>query len=406
MTTTNYYQINDEEQNNNIAFEPIIKKNKQNPFNDYILRNIMILSTAIGMGLLLFSIKLSSYQYKTTNMNTITNTNTTITNTTITNTTITNTTNTNTNTKYSILDNETIIILFNEFKSNYNKTYNSTYEEELRYNNFRNFLYVIDERNSNDSYAIHGITKFADLSTEEFKNIFLGYKYTNNINNNATIVYASNYEGNDTIVNWANIYTTPVKDQGYCGSCWAFSATEQIESDAIRLGLLTTEDLLSPEQIIQCDNVDDGCNGGNTETAFDYIISAGGIESDIQYPYTSYYDVTGNCKTTGDYEVTIDEYYSLADEESMMSHIFSTGPISICLDASNWSSYVSGIITNCGMDVDHCVQAVGLNMDQGYWIIRNSWGNEWGNEGYIWLEAGTNMCNIEYDPKYVNAVKV
>jgi hypothetical protein len=104
------------------------------------------------------------------------------------------------------------------------------------------------------------------------------------------------------------------------------------------------------------------------------------------------------------YAVNIDEYYLITDEESMISHIFSTGPISICVDASTWSSYVSGIITTCGMEVDHCVQVVGLSKDEGYWIVRNSWGTEWGIDGYIWLEAGINMCNIAYDPKYVNAV--
>jgi C1A family cysteine protease len=373
MIKNNYYQINTEEKT--IEFEPFTRKTNKYPFSYNTLRNTMIISLTIGIGLLMYTATITSPV---------------------------NTINLNTYTKYSLLDNDTISVLFDEFKTTYNKSYETDYEETIRYDNFRKFLYMVDERNNNDSYAIHGITKFADLTNDEFKNTFLGYKTTTY--NNAKIVYTHSYDGNETYVNWADIYTTPVKDQGYCGSCWAFSATEQIESDAIRLGLLTRDDILSPEQIVQCDTVDDGCNGGNTATAFNYIISAGGIESDTQYPYTSYYDVTGDCKTTSNYEVTIDEYYLITDEVSMMSHIFTTGPISICLDASTWSSYVSGIITNCGMEVDHCVQAVGLNTDEGYWIVRNSWGTEWGNEGFIWLEAGTNMCNIAYDPKFVNAV--
>jgi C1A family cysteine protease len=338
------------------------------------------MSLSIGLGLLLYTATITSSPVTTINLNTYT--------------------------RYSLLDNDTITTLFHEFKTKYNKSYETNYEETIRYDNFRNFLYTVDERNDNDSYAYHGITKFADLTTDEFKNSFLGYK--NTTNNNAKIVYTPYYEGNETYVNWANIYTTSIKDQGYCGSCWAFSAVEQIESDAIRLGLLTADDELSIEQIVQCDDYDKGCNGGNTATAFEYVMSAGGIEYENQYPYTSYYDVTGDCKNTDDenYAVNIDEYYLITDEESMISHIFSTGPISICVDASTWSSYVSGIITNCGMEVDHCVQVVGLNMYEGYWIVRNSWGTEWGIDGYIWLEAGVNMCNIEYDPKYVNAVVV
>jgi len=308
--------------------------------------------------------------------------------------------------KYSELDNTSIIQLFEEFKVKYNKTYQSVDEESIRYIYFRNFLQVIDDRNGNDTLAVHGITKFADLSTDEFKKVSLGYKPLITTNN-AKPVYLDSYDGNETYINWADVYTTAVKDQGYCGSCWAFSATEQIESDAIRMGLLTTSDALSPEQIVQCDTMDDGCDGGNTETAFEYVKMAGGIESDEAYPYTSYYDVTGSCTSNSDdFLVTVDEYYSLADENAMITHIFSTGPISICLDASSWSSYVSGIITTCGMEVDHCVQAVGINMDEGYWIVRNSWGTEWGNEGYIWLEVGSNMCNIAYDPKYLEVSRV
>jgi cathepsin F len=377
MTQNAYYQIPNEE-NAQINFEPIIEKKKKYPLSFPVLRNITIASLSIGVGLLLYSATF------TTEITTI---------------------NLDTYTKYSSLDNDSVVELFNDFKIRYNKSYNDTEEESMRYGYFREFLYRADERNDNDSYAVHGITKFADLSNEEFKSTFLGYLPTTN--SNAKIDYTPSYEGNETYVNWAGIYTTDVKDQGYCGSCWAFSATEQIESDAIRLGLLGIDDSLSPEQIVQCDTVDLGCNGGNTGTAFEYVITAGGMELDNEYPYSSYYDVTGTCKSTrNNYVVSIDEYYLITDETSMMSHIFSTGPISICLDASTWSTYVSGVITNCGTEVDHCVQAVGLNLDEGYWIVRNSWGTEWGNDGYIWIEAGSNVCNIAYDPKYVNAVVV
>jgi cathepsin F len=366
-------------------FEPIVKRKKNDtPFSYNILRNMAIVTGCIGVALLVYSSTFTSSVHETTSLDA-----------------------TNTRIKYSTLDNDTITQMFDEFKTTYNKSYATIEEAELRYNYFNRFLEVIDERNNNDTYAVHGITKFADLSSDEFKRVSLGYKPNANANANAKIAHINNYEGGETYVNWVDVYTTEVKDQGYCGSCWAFSATEQIESDAIRLGLLTVTDTLSPEQIVQCDSVDDGCDGGNTETAFEYVRTAGGIESNSQYPYTSYYDVTGTCDANStNFIVTVDEYYSLTDEDAMMSHIFSTGPISICLDASTWSSYVSGIITSCGLEVDHCVQAVGLNKEEGYWIVRNSWGTEWGNEGYIWLESGSNMCNIAYDPKYVSVTNV
>ena len=375
-----YYQQNDKTVVNFVPFSKDVTPKKSTYFS--IFRNIFVVSCCIVGALFTYTMTFSS-PVETLSLEI-----------------------TDQRIKYSGLDANSILQLFEEFKVTYNKTYTSVDEENLRYIYFRNFLKVIDERNGNDTLAVHGITKFADLSNDEFKKVSLGYKPLTSVTN-AKSIYLDAYDGNKTYINWANIYTTAVKDQGYCGSCWAFSATEQIESDAIRLGLLTTSDTLSPEQIVQCDTMDDGCDGGNTETAFEYVKMAGGIESEDAYPYTSYYDVTGSCTSnSADFLVTVDEYYSLADEDAMITHMFSTGPISICLDASSWSSYVSGIITTCGMDVDHCVQAVGINMDDGYWIVRNSWGTEWGNEGYIWLEVGSNMCNIAYDPKYLQVSSV
>lgn len=375
-----YYQQNDKTVVNFVPFSKAVTPKKSTYFS--IFRNIFVVSCCIVGALFTYTMTFSS-PVETLSLEI-----------------------TDQRIKYSGLDANSILQLFEEFKVTYNKTYTSVDEENLRYIYFRNFLKVIDERNGNDTLAVHGITKFADLSNDEFKKVSLGYKPLTSVTN-AKSIYLDAYDGNKTYINWANIYTTSVKDQGYCGSCWAFSATEQIESDAIRLGLLTTSDTLSPEQIVQCDTMDDGCDGGNTETAFEYVKMAGGIETEDAYPYTSYYDVTGSCTSNStDFLVTVDEYYSLADEDAMITHMFSTGPISICLDASSWSSYVSGIITTCGMDVDHCVQAVGINMDDGYWIVRNSWGTEWGNEGYIWLEVGSNMCNIAYDPKYLQVSTV
>ena len=370
MNTNMYYQQNNNDTNN--SFEPIYRKKAVSPYF-HLVRNMGIVSSFLAVGLFLFNF---------TFFTPIHNTELDI------------------DFKYSTLDDSSIIDLFDNFKKTYNKTYATIEEATLRYNNFRSFLLTVDERNGNDTHALHGVTKFADLSPDEFRTNYLGYKPPTN--SNKMIIELEPYSGNESVINWADIYTTAVKDQGYCGSCWAFSATEQIESDSIRLGLLTTSDTLSTEQIVQCDTVDDGCGGGNTETAFEYVRSAGGIESDSDYPYTSYYDYTGSCSSNSlKYKVTVDEYYSLSGEESMITHIFSSGPISVCLDASSWSSYVSGVITTCGMEVDHCVQAVGVNLDEWYWVVRNSWGTEWGNEGYIWLEAGSNMCNIAYDPTYV-----
>eukprot|EP01038_Epipyxis_sp_PR26KG_P005639 gene5639-7785_t len=328
-------------------------------------------------------------------------------------------------TSYSQFSDDQKQSLFKEFKTKFNKEYASAIEEQQKYENFKTFLALIDERNDkellNKGSAVHGITKFADLSHTEFKNHYLGYKPKSTkpsasyaISSVKSTIEAEHPVSSQlAVVDWSGIYTTAVKDQGYCGSCWAFSATEQIESDAIRANIISNSDALSVQQIVSCDKIDYGCDGGNTETAYDYVIAAGGLTTSSNYPYTSYYDVTGLCLygDTITKEVSVDRYYSLvlndaeATETNMMAYVVSTGPISVCLDAEDWSSYTSGIVSSCGKDVDHCVQAVGVNVPGGYWKIRNSWGTSWGDDGYIYLEYGSDTCYITYDPSVVGVAK-
>ena len=357
------------------SFIPFIKKPAHNPWLKWITIGSLITASA----LMIYSTQL--FGTKTTS-----------------------TTNLSTIAKYGDLFDEDKQFLFDQYKQNFSKNYESVEEEYIRFENFKIFLAKIDENNlAEQTYgkgmAIHGITKFADLSTDEFKSHYLGYIAPSVVPTKKTIPQVVTTA--KTVMDWSGIYTTAVKDQGYCGSCWAFSATEQIESDSIRLGLTTTDTTLSPEQIVQCDNVDAGCNGGNTETAFEYVEKAGGLQSDADYPYTSYYDVTGTCvSNSSEYIVTVSDYYLIDGETDMASYVLSTGPLSICLSAETWSTYTSGILTTCPNEVDHCVQAVGVNLDENYWIVRNSWGTDWGLDGYIWLEYGSDLCSIAYDPKY------
>jgi C1A family cysteine protease len=133
----------------------------------------------------------------------------------------------------------------------------------------------------------------------------------------------------------------------------------------------------------------------------------GGLNSAKNYPYVSYYGTTGDCQTTKtEYVVTVDRYYTLQSEEDMKEHVMSTGPLSICLDASDWSTYQSGVVSECTTEPNHCVQVVGINTEEGYWIVRNSWGTTWGQEGYIYLKYGQNTCAITTDPTYASVVKV
>jgi len=294
--------------------------------------------------------------------------------------------------------------LWESFKTEYAKTYETMEEEIKRFNFFLENLKVADLRNEAElkkgGSAVHGITKFFDYSQSEFESTFL--KSDVSMKSKNAEVTEITTAPTTSVVDWTGLYTTPVKNQGYCGSCWAFSATEQIESDSMRT--LKTSYILSPEQITQCDTTSYGCNGGWTEHAFNYVKKAGGIETEADYPYTSYSGTTGTCHYTQSKSViTVSGYKTISGESSMASYVQTTGPLSVCLDASSWNSYTGGIMSVCGNSVDHCVQAVGVYpaSTSGYWKVRNSWGTSWGESGFIRLAYGQNTCDITNDPTYV-----
>jgi C1A family cysteine protease len=293
---------------------------------------------------------------------------------------------------------------FDAFKAQYAKKYDTPEEERSRFATFVSNLKVADKRNKQErkagGKATHGVTKFSDLSQAEFESNYL----TSDVNlkkPNTNVVTYDPPSLTMGLVDWTGVYTTAVKNQGYCGSCWAFSATEQIESDGMRT--LGTDYTLAPEQIVQCDQASYGCNGGWTESAYTYVSKAGGLETEASYPYTSYYGVTGTCSVDSSaFVVTVDSFTTVNGESSMTSYVQQTGPLSVCLDASTWNSYTGGIMTVCGQQVDHCVQAVGVDAASsgGYWKVRNSWGTDWGEDGYIQLAWGHNTCDISNDPTY------
>ena len=297
--------------------------------------------------------------------------------------------------------------MWESFKSEHSKNYQTMEEEPQRFAFFLENLKTADMRNDaeakNQGTAIHGITRFSDLSQAEFESRFLTADVSMKTKQVGVEVPSTTTSSSK---DWSGVLTTPVKDQGYCGSCWAFSATEQIESDSIRtLGVST---ILSPEQITQCDTTSSGCNGGWTERAYNYVKSTGGLESNTDYPYTSYQGVTGSCKSaSAKYVVGVTGYTTISGETNMANYVLATGPLSVCLDASSWNSYTGGIMSTCGNRVDHCVQAVGVDTSSnGYWKVRNSWGTSWGESGYIRLAYGANTCDITNDPTHVAVKKV
>jgi len=284
------------------------------------------------------------------------------------------------------------------FKSKFARLYASQEEESYRFTVFKQNLQIAKQMNHLPGQtAQYGVTKFSDLTTSEFKALHLMNVTRDNL--------AGNMAGRVRSVELPSSFdwkskgaVTPVKDQGQCGSCWDFSATETIESVCFLAGYgLQT---LSEQQILDCDTTDGGCNGGWPYNAYQYVISAGGIESESKYPYTAQ---DGSCQFNPSYiacKVTSWKYVTQSkDENQMQNFLYTNSPMSVCVDASSWQFYNGGVITTssgCGTDIDHCVQVTGWSVQSGVnaWTVRNSWGTDWGVSGFLYVQIGGDVCAI------------
>lgn len=305
---------------------------------------------------------------------------------------------------------------FTSFMKEHQKTYDNEEEHSYRFGIFMETLKLIEERNEAEKMhggsAVHGITRFADMTQEEFRAQFLDMSMSMKLASRRAASQAVKIPpvtSGATAKDWTSTQTTAIKDQGHCGSCWAHAAAEQMESDGMRLLGNPANLTLSVQQMVSCDHGKGqlGCNGGLQETAFDYVRDNGGIVTEADYPYTSYGGRTGRCDTSKDnYVVGVKGYDFMFDstveetEKSFTNYMLSEtgGTISIGVDATTWSTYKSGIMSNCGKgtDINHSVQAVGVDTDSsdGYWKIRNSWSASWGEDGFIRVKYGTNTCGL------------
>lgn len=223
---------------------------------------------------------------------------------------------------------------------------------------------------------------------------------------------------------------TGVKDQGQCGSCWAFSAVEGIES-ALFMATGESPPALSTQQIAACDKDEadgGGCDGGDLAGAFAYVMKAGGIDSEEHYPDTSHTTGrTGFCNWDGNKVATVLDWKHAIppcaeseqaeggdcanqDEDGLKAALHSFGPLSVCLNAaSSWDYYSGGVLSgSCSgawNKLNHCVQLVGYDTTAStpYWKVRNSWGTSWGEKGFIRLPMGINSCGIADEVAFVNA---
>jgi len=288
--------------------------------------------------------------------------------------------------------------MFAAWKAKYSKVYATPLEEAASLQNFKASVVRVQERNAKAKNPVFGLTKFSDMSPTQFRQ-HLGYVSSGH--HDVGVLPAGPIKAPQQFDWRKQDRVTNVKDQGQCGSCWAFSVTENVESVYMIKNNIGSADMppLSPQEIVDCDTDDAGCNGGDPPTAYKYIINAGGLETDADYPYTA---SGGSCqfdKTKVKAAISSWKYATdpnTKSEPEMQDALVNWGGLSICVDASSWQDYSGGVLmaSDCSDNLDHCVQAVGYDLTQSpsFWIVRNSWGTDWGESGYIKLEFGQDTC--------------
>ncbi|KFK39561.1 hypothetical protein AALP_AA3G260200 [Arabis alpina] len=300
-----------------------------------------------------------------------------------------------------ILGHSRHVLSFSRFAHRYGKKYQSAEEIKLRFSVFKENLGLIRSTNKKHlSYKL-SVNQFADLTWEEFQRHSLGaaQNCSATLKGSHKITKALLPETKD----WREDgIVSPVKDQGHCGSCWTFSTTGALEAayhQAFGKGIS-----LSEQQLVDCAGTFNnfGCHGGLPSQAFEYIKYNGGLDTEEAYPYNG---IDGGCKFSAEnigVRVLDSVNITLGAEDELKQAVGLVRPVSVAFQVVHeFRFYKKGVFTSttCGntpMDVNHAVLAVGYGVEEGvpYWLIKNSWGGDWGDGGYFKMEMGKNMCGV------------
>jgi cathepsin L len=316
-------------------------------------------------------------------------------------------------------------LAFENWKAEFGKSYADLQEESKAFIQFLDNWKMINEFNiaAERSFTMR-MNQFSDMTPEEFKLYVHGHSgscmKTRSVQERVAMKERTEVVLEaPTSIDWTNYngasYVTPVKNQGQCGSCWAFSTTGSIESATAIKNSQTGASItsLSEQQLVDCSGSygNQGCNGGLMDDAFKYVEASGGLCSESEYPYTAR---DGTCKSSscGTKYGPISGYTDVThDSETALMNAVAMGPVSIAIEAdqSAFQFYSGGVLDGlCGTRLDHGVLAVGYGTtgSEEYWKVKNSWGTSWGMNGYVLIckDCGKNgnegECGILMEPSY------
>lgn len=314
---------------------------------------------------------------------------------------------------------------FQRWKAEYNRSYATAGEERRRFRIYaRNVRYI---EATNDvavglTYEL-GETAFTDLTNEEFMAMYTAPPLSADEDDDVVMIttragpvdaasraYVNLSAGAPASVDWRTRgAVTEVKDQGRCGSCWAFSTVAVVEGiQQIRKGKLVS---LSEQELVDCDTLDHGCDGGVSYRALQWVTSNGGITTRDDYPYTGKAGPCDRAKLLR-HAVTISGLQRVATRsEASLKNAVAGQPVAVSIEAGgdNFQHYKKGVYNGpCGTKLNHGVTVVGYGQEPNgdkYWIVKNSWGKGWGDQGYIKMKkdvAGKpeGLCGIAIRPSY------
>lgn len=306
----------------------------------------------------------------------------------------------------SHLDEASLDAQWEEWRTTHRKEYNGLDEEGIRKAIWEKNMRMIEAHNQEAALGMHsfelGMNHLGDMTSEEVSEKMTGLQVPVNRERTFTMDLDDRVTRLPKTVDYRKQgMVTAVKNQGSCGSCWAFSSAGALEGQlAKKTGQLMD---LSPQNLVDCVTENDGCGGGYMTNAFKYVVDNGGIDSEEAYPYIGEdqpcrYNSTGMAAQCKSYKEVPE-----GNEHALAIALFKHGPVSVGIDAtlSSFQFYTKGVYydRNCNKeDINHAVLAVGFGQNtkgKKYWIVKNSWGETWGNKGYIMMARNRdNLCGI------------